>query len=91
MGAVPVLTSVQKLQIKPPLLLQPKQDGNIFTVSTGGASLSHPADEGHVSPVGAGRASELQDPHTLSPLKRVLGLPCLCLHHDVAPTGRQPK
>lgn len=53
--------------------------------------VSHPAHEGYVSPVGAGRASELQDPHAQSTLGRVLGLPCLPLHHDLASTGRQPS
>lgn len=37
-GAVPVFTSMQELQFKSPLLLQPTRDGNISPVCTGAAS-----------------------------------------------------
>lgn len=37
-GAVPVFTSVQELQFKSPLLLEPTRDGNISPVCTGAAS-----------------------------------------------------
>jgi len=89
-----VFTSMQELQLKSALPSQSMQDGNIFTLCTSIAS--------HIKScriqllrvvllVGAGGASELQDPHTQSTLGRVLGLPWLPPHHGVGPTGRQTR